>query len=208
MPCSPSGEVLQLAAAFQASDLAKQAAAAQTIAREQHLTFAMGEHLLRGQIDLWFEQNGHRVLVDYKTDDVDAEQARERLKTYGLQLQLYALALRQDGGKPPARAVAYFLRPNLTLDVDIGEQALDRAREAVRLFFAAQSKLEFPLRAGEHCLRCPHYRGLCPAKLSSNTSEPELQPSTAGQPAAAAPAPNKRTRQPSAGQLSLFDNAS
>lgn len=202
-----SGEALRLVENFQASDLGKQAAAAQTAVREQHLTFAIGGHLLRGQIDLWFEQDGHRVLVDYKTDQVDPEGAGERLRTYGLQLQLYSLALEQAGGKRPARAVAYFLRPNLALDVDLGEQALERAREAVRQFFAAQTKVEFPLRVGEHCLRCSHYRGVCPAKLSSQSvREEELPPTSNDGPAPASQPPRQTERslqQRNAGQLSL-----
>jgi ATP-dependent exoDNAse (exonuclease V) beta subunit len=203
-----SAEALRLVGNFQASELGKQASAADTAAREQHLTFAIGGHLLRGQIDLWFEQAGRRVLVDYKTDQVDPEEARERLRTYGLQLQLYTLALEQAGGKRPTQAVAYFLRPNLALDVDVGEQALERARDAVRQFFSAQAKVEFPLRVGEHCLRCPHYRGLCPARLSSRISGEDENLLVANDEASsAAPPPSHqigRSKQPPAvGQLCL-----
>jgi hypothetical protein len=148
------------------------------------------------------------VLVDYKTDQVDPEEARERLRTYGLQLQLYTLALEQAGGKRPTQAVAYFLRPNLALDVDVGEQALERARDAVRQFFSAQAKVEFPLRVGEHCLRCPHYRGLCPARLSSRISGEDENLLVANDEASsAAPPPSHqigRSKQPPAvGQLCL-----
>ncbi len=167
-PGSLSPQALQLVENFQASELGRLAATAPVAAREQDLTFSIEEHLLRGQIDLWFEHDGGRLLVDYKTDQVDREQARERLRSYGLQLQLYALALEQAGSGRPSRAVAYFLRPNLALDVDLSAPALERARDAVRRFFGAQAKLEFPLQVGEHCLRCPYYRGLCPAKLSSS----------------------------------------
>jgi hypothetical protein len=205
-----SAEALHLVENFQASELGKQASDAETAAREQHLTFAIGGHLLRGQIDLWFEQGDRRVLVDYKTDQVDPGEARERLRTYGLQLQLYSLALEQAGGKRPTQAVAYFLRPNLALDVDVGERALEGAREAVRQFFAAQAKVEFPLRVGEHCLRCPHYRGLCPARLSSpGAAGEELSLVADGEGASAAPAPAppgqmKHPRQrPADGQLFL-----
>jgi ATP-dependent helicase/nuclease subunit A len=235
---SLSGEALHLVENFHASELGKRAAAAQTAAREQHLTFAIGEHLLRGQIDLWFDHDGERLLVDYKTDQVDPEQARERLRSYGLQLQLYALALEQAGGQRPTQAVAYFLRPNLALDVDLSPQALDGARDAVRQFFAAQANVEFPLQVGEHCLRCPHYRGLCPARLTTQngpeSSDPdahnldahgrnaapnvsvEAEPSLANDPSAATPVvpprqqPTQGAKQPRrTGQLSLpFQNGS
>ena len=212
---SISGETLRLVETFQASELGKRTAAAETAVREQHLTFAIGGHLLRGQIDLWFEQDGRSVLVDYKTDQVSPEEAPERLRTYGLQLQLYSLALEQANGTRPVQAAAYFLRPDLALDVDLSPPALDRAREAVRRFFAAQAKIEFPLQVGEHCLRCPHYRGLCPAKILYNIDKTEhTSMEDAGQaipeaptsPAAKLPAPQQAKRtgpQPGAGQLSL-----
>ena len=44
--------------------------------------------VLRGQIDLWFEESDEQVLVDYKTDE-----GLSHLKMYELQLQLYAVAL-------------------------------------------------------------------------------------------------------------------
>jgi ATP-dependent exoDNAse (exonuclease V) beta subunit len=207
---SVSGEALLLVENFRSSELGKQASAAEIAAREQHLTFAIGGHLLRGQIDLWFAQNGRSVLLDYKTDQVNPAQAGERLRTYGLQLQLYALALEQANGKCPDRAVAYFLRPNLALDVDLGAPALDQAREAVRRFFAAQSNIEFPLHVGEHCLRCPHYRGLCPAKLPPvATPEEEASAASTEAPASTPPEPPSQPRtktlkqHPGPGQLSL-----
>jgi hypothetical protein len=210
---SISGEALRLVETFHASELGKRAAAENAV-REQHLTFAIGGHQLRGQIDLWFEQDGRSALVDYKTDQVSPEEAPERLRTYGLQLQLYSLALEQANGTRPAQATAYFLRPDLALDVDLSPPALDRAREAVRRFFAAQAKIDFPLHIGEHCFRCPHYGGLCPAKVPHHVEEQEdISAIRAGQPAPAEPAspvpakPARQTsgtgQQPAAGQLSL-----
>jgi hypothetical protein len=212
---SISSEALRLAETFHASELGKRAAAAETVVREQHLTFAIGGHLLRGQIDLWFEQDGRSVLVDYKTDQVSPEEAPERLRTYGLQLQLYSLALEQANGSRPVQAAAYFLRPDLALNVDLSPPALDRARETVRRFFAAQAKIEFPLQVGEHCLRCPHYRGSCPANLpypidkkghASVGDAGQAVPEAPTSPAAKLPAPRQAKRsgpQPGVGQLSL-----
>lgn len=206
---SISGETLQLVGNFRASELGKQSSSAATVEREQHLTFAIDGHLLRGQIDLWFENESRSVLVDYKTDQVNPEEARERLKSYGLQLQLYSLALEQANGKRPDQAVAYFLRPNVALDIDLGALAIERAREAVRRFFAAQSKVEFPLQTGEHCLRCPHYRGLCPAKLPSLSADGQQDTLSRGdEPASIAPQPQaqpskKLKRPPGSSQLTL-----
>ncbi len=58
------------------------------IEHEFDFLFALENVVLRGQIDLWYEQDGEIVLVDYKTD------REETPENYALQLRLYALALR------------------------------------------------------------------------------------------------------------------
>jgi ATP-dependent helicase/nuclease subunit A len=49
--------------------------------------------LIQGIIDLWFEEEGEIVLVDYKTDKVT--DAKELVSRYGTQLELYGRALEQ-----------------------------------------------------------------------------------------------------------------
>jgi hypothetical protein len=80
-----------------------------------------------------------------------------------LQLQLYAVAMERLTGKPPTRALLYFLRPNAEVAVDVSAAALDGGVEVVRAFWSAQERQEFPLNEGEHCVRCPFFRGMCPA---------------------------------------------
>ena len=159
-----SSEAMRLVRNFQQSDLGQRAKA--HAVREQSLLFAVDDHLLQGQIDLWFDDGAERVLIDYKTDQVTAEEAEGRAQDYALQIQLYAQALKQASGKRPDRGVLYFLRPNATVDVDVSSGALDEARQRVRDFFAAQSQQSFPLQVGKHCFRCAHYGNLCPARVS------------------------------------------
>jgi hypothetical protein len=49
--------------------------------------------------------------------------------------------------------------------VSLSVADLEDARAAVRALESAQNSLEFPLKIGEQCRRCPFYGGLCPAKL-------------------------------------------
>ena len=60
--------------------------------------------VLGGQIDLWFEENGETVLVDYKTDLVEPGMEHLHALRYATQLRLYALALehKKMGGYPQA----------------------------------------------------------------------------------------------------------
>ena len=68
--------------------------------------------LVRGTVDLWFEENGEIHLVDYKTDDVDDSTLAARADDYAPQLALYALAIERAFGRRPAHAWLHFLRPD------------------------------------------------------------------------------------------------
>ena len=157
--------VRRLADRFRAHELGKRVERATRVDREMSLVFAVDGFLLRGTIDLLFEEGGDRVLVDYKTDRVPVTGLQRSARRYAPQIQLYAAGLARSS-RPASRAVLFYLRPGEAIDIDIGERALERARELVGAFFDAQASQSYPLRTGRHCLRCPHYRGDCPAELS------------------------------------------
>src|SRR5262249_26317029 len=98
-------EAVALAARFEASETGRRAVKAARSQREFDFLLAVEDIVLRGQIDLWFVESGEHILVDYKTDDVSADGARERAGSYALQLQLYALAGERVTGQAPGRAV-------------------------------------------------------------------------------------------------------
>jgi CRISPR/Cas system-associated exonuclease Cas4 (RecB family) len=133
------------------------------VEREFDFLMEVESLVLRGQIDLWFEDRGGTVLVDYKTDRVDAAGAPARAEQYGQQLRLYALALERLNGRAPQEAYIYFLRPNVAVPVDLRPSLFNAPEPLVRAFREAQERLHFPLNEGEHCRYCPHFGGLCPA---------------------------------------------
>lgn len=159
----PAAEAIELAERFRMSALGRRAEKATRKAHESDFVMAVGDLVLRGQIDLWFESNRELVLVDYKTDQVKSPVPRDRVLPYELQLQIYATALERIAGRLPDRAYLYFLRPNEAVEVNVQPLQLGLARTAVREFLQAQEQMEFPLKPGEHCLRCEHYKAMCPA---------------------------------------------
>jgi CRISPR/Cas system-associated exonuclease Cas4 (RecB family) len=163
----PDPEALRLAQAFPQSPLGRRAARATRIAREFDFLMAVDDLVIRGQVDLWFEEGGELVVADYKTDDVTAAEAHHRARDYTLQLRLYALAVERVSGRPPDRAFVHFLRPNVLVEVDLTPTLIESPEQIVRDFQEAQSKLDFPLIEGEHCKRCAFYRDLCPATTAS-----------------------------------------
>ncbi|HUE01115.1 MAG TPA: UvrD-helicase domain-containing protein [Bryobacteraceae bacterium] len=170
---SPDPEAVQLADQFRRSPLARRAAAAAHIEREFDFLMDVEGVVLRGQIDLWFEERGKTVLVDYKTDRVSVTAAPARTEQYALQLRLYALALERLTGRAPDEAYVYFLRPNTAVRVDLRPSLFDAPEAVVREFQEAQARQRFPLHEGEHCRTCPHFTRSCPARL---VPEPAASP--------------------------------
>jgi CRISPR/Cas system-associated exonuclease Cas4 (RecB family) len=147
-------EAQRMANVFHSSELGRRAAAATRIAREWDFIIDLDGTLVRGTIDLWFEENGEIVVVDYKTDAVAHPDA------YGPQLALYALALERALGKRPSEAWLHFLRADIMVEVPIDESVVMRLLAELR---DAQDNLLFDLREGPRCKTCQFYRSLCPA---------------------------------------------
>jgi ATP-dependent exoDNAse (exonuclease V) beta subunit len=119
--------------------------------------FSLEDVVVRGQIDLWYEQDGELVLVDFKTDREEWPDA------YALQLRFYALALERYLGRLPDRAVLFYLRSGNPVGVSLSAKELEGAVNTLRGLLQAQETMVFPLQEGEHCRRCEFYKGLCPA---------------------------------------------
>ena len=159
---SASAEALRLAEVFHSSPLAARIKRAVHVEREFDFVMEIEEIVIRGQIDLWFEEDGELVLVDYKTGHLETE--ADRLQSYTLQLQFYAIALERLTGRLPDRAFLYFLRSNHVTPVQVDKDSLAAAKAFLGKLRAAQEHVSFPLSESEQCQRCEFYRGLCPAE--------------------------------------------
>ncbi len=160
----PVPEALRLAEVFRQSPLGRRAARATRTAREFDFLMALEDLVIRGQVDLWFEEGGELVVADYKTDEVNSAEAHHRARDYALQLRLYSIAVEHVAGRAPDRAFLHFLRPNTLVEVDLTPNLIESPEQTVRDFQQAQSRLDFPLIEGDHCKRCPFYHDLCPAR--------------------------------------------
>lgn len=150
-------EAQRLVDVFLSSDLGKRAAAAERSEHEWDFIVDIHGTLVRGTIDLWFEDAGEIVVVDYKTDTA------LRPETYAPQLALYALAIERAFGKRPAEAWLHFLRSNSPVRVPVDNAAIHRVEELLAELARAQDTLQFDLREGERCRACQFHRSLCPA---------------------------------------------
>jgi ATP-dependent exoDNAse (exonuclease V) beta subunit len=150
------------------SRLAARMAAAKGVRREHPFAFSLGANgpLINGVIDLLaLEADGTSLVVDYKSDRVEAAVDLEQLveREYGVQRLLYALAVLRDGA-PAVEIVHWFL--------ERGEWVVARFPAADRLVLEEQlsqrialtREQPFAVSAHPHrglCLTCPGRAGLC-----------------------------------------------
>lgn len=80
-----------------------------SVRREQPFVFEYEGQLIQGIIDLYFEEDGEFVLVDYKTDRVMKGEAGEKelVRRYAIQLDYYEKALTQLTGKNVKEKIIY-----------------------------------------------------------------------------------------------------
>jgi len=147
--------------------MGQRAARAARIEREFSFLMAVEDQVVRGSIDLWFEEGGELVIVDYKTDGVTGPEAHQQARDYEMQLKLYATALERAIGRAPDRAWLHFLRPDKLIEVDLRPSLLESPEQIVQELQVAQSRLEFPVRESERCRRCRFYGGFCPVGQTS-----------------------------------------
>jgi ATP-dependent exoDNAse (exonuclease V) beta subunit len=161
-PGNYSEAVTALADTFRHSGLGLRAAYAPRVEREWEFIAEIEGTLVRGSIDLWFEDPDGLVVVDYKTDLVTPSDVPERAAEYEAQLSLYALALEKALGQRPAWGVLHFLRPDVVWKVRLDDDKTGTARALVQGLREAQDWQEFEMNPGPKCQRCQYFKSLCP----------------------------------------------
>jgi CRISPR/Cas system-associated exonuclease Cas4 (RecB family) len=160
-----AGDLKKMLADFAARPLCAELARAKQVFRELDFVMALPPAVLRGQIDLLYEDTaGAWHIVDYKSDRVGAEGISAHADRYRLQMLLYAAAAARHFGTPPADATLYFLRPAQAARIEIALAVLDEARDSAtslaRRLITDRRKGQFERCQTAACRLCS-YAGLC-----------------------------------------------
>ena len=106
--------------------------------RETYVAVPFDGITLEGYIDLVFRDDGGLVVVDYKTDAVDADTRAERLTHYRIQAAAYTLAVSAATGEPVIGCVLSFLDPDGVTEVAFTGSDLAAAIAEVRVLLSAE----------------------------------------------------------------------
>ncbi|HEV7526975.1 MAG TPA: UvrD-helicase domain-containing protein [Acidimicrobiia bacterium] len=113
-------------------------AAARPHWRETYVAVPFEGITLEGYVDLVYRDDDGLVVVDYKTDAVDADTRAERIAHYRVQAAAYALAVAEATGEPVVRGVLCFLEPQGATEFEFAGAELEAAVGEVRALLAAE----------------------------------------------------------------------
>lgn len=125
-------EALDLIRRAAGGDLLRRALASETRYRELPFLLEMEGRTVRGTADLVFEEDGHLIVVDFKTDWIQEDEARARAEMYARQGVAYAMGLEAATGKIVREVVFSFLRPGVDFSIPLDEKAREGFRQVVR----------------------------------------------------------------------------
>lgn len=94
---------------FLQSEFGQRIRNAQKIYKEESFVMNYDGSVLSGTVDLFFEEENHIVLVDYKTDHIPQYEMTKRASYYKSQLDLYKDAIQKAFGKKVSQSYIYFL---------------------------------------------------------------------------------------------------
>ncbi|MEM8925243.1 MAG: PD-(D/E)XK nuclease family protein, partial [Actinomycetota bacterium] len=97
--------------------------------RELYVAAPIGNHLVEGFIDLCIETDDGHVIIDYKTDRVDSEEAvAAKVEFYRYQAAAYAMALAHTTGRDVAECRFVFIGQNGVIEHTVEDLAEITAR--------------------------------------------------------------------------------
>ena len=203
---------LALTKGFLGSPLLEQIGDA-TASPEVPFVIEVGGTLVRGSIDLLAERpDGSLLVVDYKTDRLEAREPTDVVSRYTVQRDLYALAA-AGRGTPVETAYVFLERPEAPVTESFGEPELDAARARVQALLQRLAAGRFEVTDRPHrslCLDCPARARLCshePAAQLRDSPEPPVPPAGPARPTAEGSAPSAGDGTGSDPQLSLLEGA-
>ena len=100
--------------------LARRAANAKDLHKEVPFTVHEGAAAIEGRIDLVFIEDGGAVIVDYKTDRVNAREAIIRAEHYRPQAETYVRAMQQVLDVPVKEMILLFIHPGVSVTLPPG----------------------------------------------------------------------------------------
>ena len=129
---------------------------------EKDFGFALGTDRVRGRFDRVDEPPEGTVVIDYKSSDVTEQQKADDRARKSLQLQIYALAIKEMTGRLPARVELRFLESGLVGSHKPGDRDVEAAKAAIKAAAAGIRRRDFAATPNYQICRYCAYNQICP----------------------------------------------
>ncbi|HOE74574.1 MAG TPA: ATP-dependent DNA helicase [bacterium] len=133
------------------------------IAVELPFEFQLGAVKIRGRYDAVFQEKEKKVIMDFKTSDVDEEKkAKERVKE-STQMQIYTLSEETNTGLRPEVGL-YFVESGLVAYHDFSDKEMEKTKKIMEATQEGIEKNNFKATPGYNECRWCAYKTICPYK--------------------------------------------
>ena len=166
-----SDELIALVRRFAESELCARRGRATSARREQRFSFALADQtIVTGALDvLAREPGGLALVVDYKTDRLEATDPQTAGRGYEIQRLIYAIAALRSGADEVEIAHCFLEVPEAPVIVSFGADQLPELEASLQSLAAGVVAGRFEVSPEPHralCAGCPAEGGLCSWPLS------------------------------------------
>jgi ATP-dependent helicase/nuclease subunit A len=165
-----AADLQSLVAGFAGSALCRRLAASGRTRREAAFGFPLatprGEVTVNGVVDVMAEEDGRRLVVDYKSDHVESDEDLEArtLRDYEVQRLIYAVAALRDGAGEVEVVHCFLERPDEPVSSAFSAGQVEQLEARLSELAAGVLEGDFTVTAEPHrnlCATCPGRAALC-----------------------------------------------
>jgi len=157
-----SGKISGLLTNFLNSSFGEEIKNSSVVMREIPFTLFISDIPIHGRVDLLYRTaNGAMRLIDFKTNNVKADEVEAKREEYRLQMELYGLALSRLDGMDICEGFAFFMKPCRAVKYDFTPIVLRKCSEKTDIIVESIKKGDFRPRNIELCKKCEYYNLYC-----------------------------------------------
>ena len=128
---------------------------------EEPFKFPLDDMMVVGRWDRVDVRSDEVVIIDYKSSEMNDQQAANRRTQESMQLLIYALAWQQLHGQVPTRLEIVFLETDLVGRATVTLEDLEQAKRVLREAADGIRRRDFQARPHEHACRWCAFQSIC-----------------------------------------------
>ena len=130
------------------------------VKREEKFFIEFEGVLIEGTIDLIYNSEGKRTVIDYKTDEIMQNDMETKVEHYKPQLMLYAKAVKNITGEYPERTLIYFTKTNEFKEIPVSDELILEVENLLLNLLKEYRENDFK-KNPDACSSCGYHKVYC-----------------------------------------------